>query len=199
MARKKEKNRFRKFIDRMPATKAFTSTKNLVGSNFKRAGEVTKPVRENIGKLQIRKRIADAPLNKFITDTPNRLTSGFNRVRKAVTGQEPGPRKGESYKTTAEQRAKTFKSDRKKSKKDKSYNKGYDKKDHVDSAYERRQKDLTAKTQSNAAKSNKQWKEEQARLAKLRRENPEKYRKVKKEIEAARAKRKAERSGVNMA
>ena len=196
---KKKKNRFQRYIDQMPATKAFTATKNLVGSNFKKAGEVTKPIRENIGKLKIGKKIADSPGVKFITNTPNRVVSGLNRVRKAVTGQEPGPRKGQSYKTTPTQRAKTFKSDKKKSKKDKSYNKGYDKKDHVSSAYERRQKDLTATTQANAAESHKQWQAEQARLAKLRRENPEAYKKAKKQIEADRAARKAKRSGVNMA
>tara|TARA_Y100000996_G_C22394859_1_gene590716 strand:- start:72 stop:686 length:615 start_codon:yes stop_codon:yes gene_type:complete len=192
--KEKKKSRIRRFFEGMPATKAVTA----VG---KQVGKVTSSARKNIDKLKIGEKLSNLPgsvakaAGGGVTTVAATVGSNISKLRKG----EKGYTKGKSYKTTAEQRAKTFKSDKGKSKKDKSFNKGYDKKDHVSSAYERRQKDLTAKTQSNAAESHKLWKEEQARLAKLRRENPEKYKTVKKQIEAKRAARKAKRSGVNMA
>ena len=189
--KEKKKSRIRRFFEGMPATKLATAVGKQVGK-----------ARKNIDKLNLGEKLSNLPGSVAKAAAGGGITvagkvgSTISNLRKG----EKGYTKGKSYKTTAEQRAKTFKSDKGKSKKDKSFNKGYDKKDHVSSAYERRQKDLTAKTQSNAAERNKQWKAEQARLAKLRRENPEKYRKVKKEIEANRAARKAKRTGgVNMA
>ena len=177
----KKKSRVRKFFEGMPATKAVTAAS-------KQVGKVAGSAKRNIDKLKLGEKLSNLPGSAAKTAGRGAViaagTVGSN-ISKLGKGK-----KGKSYKRTVEQRTADFKADRGKSKGEKSFNKGYDKKDHVDSAYERRQKDLTAKTQSNAAKSNKQWKEEQARLSKLRRENPEKYRKVKKEIEKAREDRR---------
>ena len=59
---------------------------------------------------------------------------------------------------TAKKRTKTFKKDRKiKDKGQKSYNKGKDKKDWVDSAYERRQKDADTAMRDAARKRHEAW------------------------------------------
>ena len=75
--------------------------------------------------------------------------------------KSPADKAGLSVKqrTTAAKRHETFKSDRKvKDKGQKSYNKGKDKKDWVNSAYERRQKDAEAATKKVAKKRHETFK-----------------------------------------
>ena len=77
--------------------------------------------------------------------------------------KSPADKAGLSLKqrTTAAKRHETFKSDRKvKDKGQKSYNKGKDKKDWVNSAYERRQKDAEAATKEVAKKRHTTFKED---------------------------------------
>jgi len=74
---------------------------------------------------------------------------------------------------TAKKRTKTFKEDRKiKDKSKKSYNKGKDKKDHVGSAYERRQADAKKDMQDAARKRHEAWL--QARADKKKAKNKKK-------------------------
>ena len=76
---------------------------------------------------------------------------------------EHNKRQEDKRKKVASDRNKTFKEDRKiKDKGQKSYNKGRDKKDHVGSAYERRQKDADTAMRAAAAARHKAWKEARA-------------------------------------
>ena len=80
--------------------------------------------------------------------------------------KSPADKAGLSVKqrTTAAKRHETFKADRKvKDKGQKSYNKGKDKKDWVNSAYERRQKDADTAMRDAARKRHKAWKEARAK------------------------------------
>ena len=72
---------------------------------------------------------------------------------------EHNKREDAKRKKVATDRHKTFKEDRKvKDKGQKSYNKGRDKKDHVGSAYERRQKDADTAMRNAAKKRHDAWK-----------------------------------------
>ena len=86
-------------------------------------------------------------------------------TKKKSTRQTPAQKAGlsEDQIKAAKKRTKTFKEDRKiKDKSKKSYNKGKAKKDHVGSAYERRQKDADKAMRDAAAKRHKAWKEARA-------------------------------------
>ena len=84
-----------------------------------------------------------------------------DRLKIKKGDKSPADKAGLSLKqrTTAAKRTETFKADRKiKDKGQKSYNKGRDKKDWVNSAYERRQKDAEAATKAVAKKRHETFK-----------------------------------------
>jgi len=86
-----------------------------------------------------------------------------DRLKIKKGDKSPADKAGLSLKqrTTAAKRTETFKSDRKvKDKGQKSYNKGKDKKDWVNSAYERRQKDAETATKKVAKKRHTTFKED---------------------------------------
>lgn len=145
---------FDKRVEGLKILKGTTLHSGATERNTKRKVDATKntpAAKAGISDKERGKLIRRNELFKSDRKTYNKLKSEHDK------------RQEDKRKKVASDRHKTFKEDRKiKDKSKKSFNKGRDKKDHVSSAYERRQKDADKAMRAAAAERHKAWKASRA-------------------------------------